>query len=66
MKKNYWMESLKEYNKSSSAYCVPKKNSQGYKEIMKIKQDMIEKDNRNKFNKKEVKKGKRKLVIVDE
>lgn len=34
-KKNYWLQALKEENRNTTAYCVPKKNSQMYKDVKK-------------------------------
>jgi molecular chaperone DnaK (HSP70) len=31
---NSWIKGLKEYNKGSDSWCIPKKGSKGYNEIM--------------------------------
>tara|TARA_R110000765_G_scaffold409532_1_gene507800 strand:- start:518 stop:796 length:279 start_codon:yes stop_codon:yes gene_type:complete len=31
---NNWIKGLKEYNKGADAWCIPKKGSKGYNEIM--------------------------------
>ena len=34
--KNYWREALKAWNSDKPAYCIPKKNTEGYNEILAL------------------------------
>jgi hypothetical protein len=52
---NSWIKGLKEYNKGSDSWCIPKKGSKGYNEIM----------NKQKPTPKEQKQSK-KLLDIDE
>ena len=39
---NNWIKGLKEYNKGSDSWCIPKKGSKGYNEIMNKKKPIKE------------------------
>ncbi len=39
---NNWIKGLKEYNKDSDSWCIPKKGSKGYNEIMNKKKPIKE------------------------
>ncbi len=39
---NNWLKGLKEYNKGSDSWCIPKKGSKGYNEIMNKKKPIKE------------------------
>ena len=39
---NSWIKGLKEYNKGSDSWCIPKKGSKGYNEIMNKKKPIKE------------------------
>jgi len=44
-KLNYYFEALKKWNaESGNKFCIPKKYTKEYDEIMKIKKEMQEKD----------------------
>ena len=44
-KTNYYFEALKKFNaESENKFCIPKKYSKEYEEIMKIKKEMEQKD----------------------
>ena len=55
---NYYMEALKEYNaKSGKKWCIPKKGTAEYNEVMRIKTQM-EKQSKKKKEELESKKAK--------
>ena len=33
---NYWTQALKEYNYGNSSWCIPKKGTKGYREVVAI------------------------------
>jgi len=43
-KKNYWLDAVKEVNKGSDKYCIPKKNSDMYNKVKKIADDNKKRD----------------------
>jgi len=38
---NSWIKGLKEYNKGSDSFCIPKKGSKGYNKIMNKKKPTL-------------------------
>ena len=38
---NNWIKGLKEYNKNSDSWCIPKKGSKGYNNIMNKKKPTV-------------------------
>ena len=45
---NKWLDALKEYNKGKSSFCIAKKGSKEYQEVIKIMDKMNKADNINK------------------
>jgi len=49
---NAWLLALKEYSKKKGMYCVPKKGSKEYDEVMKIKEKLMKDKPKPKTEKK--------------
>lgn len=45
---NNWINALKEYNKGKSSFCITRKGSKEYQEVIKIMDKMNKTDNMNK------------------
>jgi hypothetical protein len=47
---NYWIEALKEFNKGKGSFCIVKRDTDEYKEVKQLMEEM--KKNNNKVNNK--------------